>query len=64
MRTHVIHWSVVGALALSLLAATIGTTGSARAAERTSHPDFAWWPTGHVQGTRLYVGNLSMHSID
>jgi hypothetical protein len=65
MHTNIIRWSLGAALGISLFASTIATAGSAHAAERTSHPDFAWLPTSApAAGHRLYVGNLSMNSSD
>jgi hypothetical protein len=65
MYTNIIRWSLGAALGTALFASTIATAGPAQAAERTSHPDFAWWPTSApAAGHRLYVGNLTMNSSD
>lgn len=61
MNARITRITLAAVLGLSAtMAAPLVSQPEAHAANRTSHPDFAWWPTAKPQGTRLFVGNLSL----
>ncbi|MEO8541402.1 MAG: hypothetical protein ABI577_16790 [bacterium] len=61
MNTRITRLVLAGVLGLSAtLAVSSLSQNEAHAATPESHPDFAWWPTAKPQGTRLFVGNLSL----
>ena len=61
MRTTMTRWTA--AIALGAVMTGLAAQGSAaEAASGDDHPDFLWWPQPTSASSRLYVGNLTMHS--
>lgn len=60
MNSNVVKLIAVVGLTASAFAAYGPFAQAASAAGADNHPDFAWLPTAKPEGTRLFVGNLSL----
>ncbi len=60
MNSKIARFAVVAAFTVPVLAAYASVPQSAAAASGNNHPDFAWASTAKPQGSRLFVGNLTL----
>ena len=59
MNSRIVKLAVLTIFGATILAA-YATAPASAAAAADNHPDFAWSPPAKPQGTRLFVGNLSL----